>query len=128
MTEYRTTLLITSPVPWISAGSQTFCTCANGMMAGLNLAVSGTTSMTYCATGGPLPTVAAIVVAVEAVYSRISNWSRHGRGTGPTFLGYAKVPYRPGAPKWASDLYPAAPCSNPESPDSSCWAALELDQ
>ena len=67
-------------------------------MAGLNLAVSGTTSTTYCATGGPLPT------------------------------GYAQVPYGPGAPKWASDLDPAPPCSNPESPDSSCWAALELDQ
>lgn len=66
------------------------------MIAGINFAISGTATTSYCATGTAPPT------------------------------GYTQVPYGPGAPAWATDLDPVAPCADPTIPDASCWEALDV--
>ena len=74
----------------------TDCVCGSTLIAGINFAVSGTATTSYCATGTAPPT------------------------------GYTQVPYGPGAPAWATDLDPAAPCGDPTIPDASCWQALDV--
>lgn len=88
---FQTTTLAATPTSTI-----TDCVCGSTLIAGINFAVSGTATTSYCATGTAPP------------------------------AGFTQVPYGPGAPAWATDLEPAAPCADPTIPDASCWQALDL--